>query len=566
MTFSITNNFDFNTLNRIKDIFFSLAIGNQMVNDFGFGPTYNINAAVERKYPLIWVEPSNSALTRSGNVGQSRFQVFLYTYNIYCVDRIIKGDENYDDVLSDCQFILQSMLTELDQHPYYTYLKLNTEGDVQLRPVYEVEDANTNGWVATLTLRIFNTLTPCSIPQIPILNYPGGSTSSASYRLQGPQGVQGPQGFQGAQGNNGIQGPQGNIGPQGFQGIQGFDGLIGATGPQGNNGVAGTTGSIGPQGLNGVAGSTGPQGPAGMGSSFSGITVSLPLVGNGVTSQLSLGYSSDFDLNVSNNLELALSATTLPSLSINRLWTVNKTDGTTFSTVVISGTTIQHFMTNQNITVPTGCKVNYGATATIGALGTNIQAPTSVTGNFVFIPNPPITYPISSYFTSSVLSSGSSFNITEVKPKAGLQANLSTGAVTRASGNDSSSVTDQLSYNDVFYFGYTNTLGSGTITQTQANTLTSSTVAALNNFRYGTQVQTLTPVTDSAGFRVILAYPATYNPLITIVINNATNIIGNFFIVPNMNIQTISGITVSYRAYVAAVDNSFPGVNSLTLT
>jgi hypothetical protein len=183
------------SLNKIKDIFYSVSMGNKMVNEFGFGPTYNLNTAVQRKYPLVWVEPATSAASRSGNTGQGRIQVFNYSFNIYVLDRIMKGEDNYDEILSNCQFILQSLIVSLDQHPYYTDMGINTEGDIRWDPVFEVEDDNVNGWMATITLRVPNRLTPCSTPQIPILSWTSSlGQNSVEYRLIGPQGPTGPQG------------------------------------------------------------------------------------------------------------------------------------------------------------------------------------------------------------------------------------------------------------------------------------------------------------------------------------------------------------------------------------
>ena len=289
-------------------------------------------------------------------------------------------------------------------------------------------------------------------------------------------------------------------------------------------------------------------------------------MGNGVSTQLSLGYSSDFDLDVSNNLELALTFTSLPSLSIVNLWSVRKSDNVTqFPNTTIGGSLISGTSTAASITVPVGSIVYYGGTATIGAVSTGIQAPSNVTGNWVFSPNPPITYPKSSYFSASNIVVTTVYSISETKPKAGLI--VSGSQVIRATGNDSSSTSVSVTFNDLMYYGYINTLGSGTITQATANTISASDIQGLSIYKYGGKAQTLTSVTDSSGFRVVIAYLASYGNLSHIVLNAATDVLGSFYQrATNISISTLSGLTASYIVYVASVDNSYPGSNTLALS
>jgi hypothetical protein len=119
--------------------------------------------------------------------------VHLHTFNVYSLDRIAKGDGNFNELLNDCWFILQTFITQIDQHPYYTDLGMMLDGDINLQPVFEVQDDNVNGWMATITIKTPNKYTPCNTPQIPIL---GWTTSYANgtnqLRLVGPQGSTGP--------------------------------------------------------------------------------------------------------------------------------------------------------------------------------------------------------------------------------------------------------------------------------------------------------------------------------------------------------------------------------------
>lgn len=180
-------------LTKIIDIFYSLAMGNKMVNDYFFGTSYNINSANERRYPLIAIEPTNSTVTSSSNNGGSRMNVYLHTFNVYSLDRIAKGDGNFNELLNDCQFILQTFITQIDQHPYYTDLGMMFDGDINLQPVFEVEDDNVNGWMATITIKTPNKYTPCNTPQIPILSWTTSYANGTNQlRLVGPPGSTGP--------------------------------------------------------------------------------------------------------------------------------------------------------------------------------------------------------------------------------------------------------------------------------------------------------------------------------------------------------------------------------------
>ncbi len=200
------------SINRLKDLFYSLSVGNLMIHDFGFGPTYNIDTTT-KKFPLMWVEPDvNQAI-----VDDRRIQVFTHTFNIYVMDKIKRGDENFDEIISDCSYIIQQIITMLGKHPIYTELNIAIDNDVTWQPVFEVGDVNCNGYMATITLRLPNRFSPCNIPQQPILSYTSSLDSNyIEYRLVGPQGPQGTQGPAGdGSGGSGATGPQGPQGPKG---------------------------------------------------------------------------------------------------------------------------------------------------------------------------------------------------------------------------------------------------------------------------------------------------------------------------------------------------------------
>ena len=382
-----------------------------------------------------------------------------------------------------------------------------------------------------------------------LLDLGPGTYSIGPQGVQGYNGIDGATGSQGVQGYNGIDGatgPQGDIGSQGATGSQGIDG---ATGPQGDMGLQGVTGSQGPQG------------------SFDDIFVSSPLIGSGtVSSPITLNYNTDFTLDNSSKLSLSLDFTSLPALSISQTWNVKKNDSVTFfPTTVISGSSITGTMSNSSITVPTGCKVSFSGIATVAAAGVGQTVPTLMSGNWTWAPNPPISFPATSSLLTSGISSNTTYTVTAVKPKSGLI--VSSNQVARAIGNDTSSLSDSVTFNDVFYWGYTNVLGSGNIVQANVDTLTASSIQNLTSYRYGGKTQTLTPVADSFGNRILIAYLSTYGNISGIVLNGAYAILGAFLkTTSDISITTISGITASYRVYVAVADNSYSGTNTLVIT
>lgn len=269
-------------LSKIISIFRDISVRHKQINDFGYGQKFDIGASRSMLFPYLWVEPTRHTWNQTDN----RFRDVTYTFNVYIMDKINKGDSNWEDTHSDTEYILSTILTEISQHQYYVEMGIIMDGDVDIEPEMEETDDNSNGWKANLSLRIPMRYTPCNIPIQPITGFTVSLNSSITeYRLigsTGPQGPTGPQGVQGSgtTGSNGVtgatgpQGFQGNIGPQGFQGNQGLQGPTGPQGlqgfqgnqgPQGNTGSQGITGSQGPQGFQGVTGSgtQGPQGPTG---------------------------------------------------------------------------------------------------------------------------------------------------------------------------------------------------------------------------------------------------------------------------------------------------------------
>jgi hypothetical protein len=230
------------------------------------------------------------------------------------MDKINMGDDNYDDVISDTHYILDTMISEMDQHKFYRDMNLSLVDNITMEPVLEGTDDNVNGWMAEMAFKIPIRYTPCNTPIEPISGYQVILNNSISeYRLIGATGPQGP---------IGATGPQGLIGPTGATGINGtigIDGATGATGPQG---------PIGPTGSNGSDGLIGPTGSQNLilnikSDSISGTVSLLPytitelttILNNTHTIVITPDTPSDFTYEYCSEI-LFSTSTTVPSITI----------------------------------------------------------------------------------------------------------------------------------------------------------------------------------------------------------------------------------------------------------
>lgn len=151
------------TVNQIIDVFRDIANRHLMINDFGNGPTYNIGAADELKFPYLWVENGDINTVFSVNGMKEK----RLTFNLFLMDKINKGDDNFDEVVSDTEFILSGIIQEFSQLPFYVQNKLSLFTDINLTPVVEATDDNVNGWQATISLKIPIPYTYCEMPILP---------------------------------------------------------------------------------------------------------------------------------------------------------------------------------------------------------------------------------------------------------------------------------------------------------------------------------------------------------------------------------------------------------------
>jgi hypothetical protein len=310
--------------------------------------------------------------------------------------------------------------------------------------------------------------------------------------------------------------------------------------------------------------------PSGGGGST--VDTADPIYGDGsVGDPVNLSYhTGDFTLTTSNisggtqGIMLNLDFTTLPTPVMAGNWTVRKNDNLTLfpATVFQNGTTVQGSMTGTSIRVPVGSYVNLtSGTATIPALGPGQQGPTTVTGNFTFVPNPPVAFPsISNVLSQTNIISNSTFTVNMSKPKSGLE--VSAGRVVRATGNDTASGSIAVTFSNVFYYGYIVVGPPLTpINQVQVDSITASQIEAFTNLRFGDNRSQSFVVNDSApsGTRVVFAYPASFGNVATLIkTGSTTNEITAFTRCSSpINITTVSGAVIPYIFYVANAANAW---------
>jgi len=203
---------------KIVSILRDISILNKQVSSFNYGQMSSFNADNSTTFPTIFVEPGPVNVSSTGN----GYSEEVSEFNIYCLDRINKGDSNYQEIISDMKFILQSLLGEIDGHQYFRELGLALDGDQIMDPYLEQTDENVNGWVWTLGLRQAFRYTPCNTPMNPITGFTVSLNSNiVEYRMMGatgPQGPIGPTGPQGPEGPTVVSSDFGNIAELGSDG------------------------------------------------------------------------------------------------------------------------------------------------------------------------------------------------------------------------------------------------------------------------------------------------------------------------------------------------------------
>ena len=265
-------------------------------------------------------------------------------------------------------------------------------------------------------------------------------------------------------------------------------------------------------------------------------------------------------------IEIDLAATSLVTPVITSRWDIFNIGGTvSFGPTAIDGTTIGTFSTSNILIVPIGCRVSFVGTSTIPAATIGFSTPTTRTGSFTFSGS---TYPVvSATLSTTGLSASTTYTTTITKPRTGLI--VSGLQVIAATGSDTLSVSTQITFSNLFYFGYLN-IGpvSSNISQLTVDGLTASQIQGLGNYKFGGRAQTFIANDGGAGSRLIFAYPSSLGVLTSLTYTGSTvNSLGAFTRATNpVTITTISGASISYHVYVANADNTWGNGTTVTIT
>jgi len=183
-------------------MFNDFQIREKMLNDFGFGTPDQIEASRELLYPFMWVNLLDTQYVENGKCESYHFEILF-------ADKVMSGEDNYLELLSNTQYIYRQFISELALHPYWDDMGLTiVKSRIITTPGYLILDGNLQGFKIDFSIMEPIRIDPTNSPVIPITDYiTVFENQTNEYRLigtQGPQGPSGPQGFQGPAGSGGT--------------------------------------------------------------------------------------------------------------------------------------------------------------------------------------------------------------------------------------------------------------------------------------------------------------------------------------------------------------------------
>lgn len=143
------------TLNQIVLSLNQIANAHYQIKSFGSGNVQDFATSGTTLYPAMWVETLDTASVTGGS--------FQATVTVYLADRLIKGDKNELEVLSDLQQVALDIIAQYMNTSIYGF-KLITD-NITLNPFrasrLDDEDA---GYYFDLTFKQAYTYNSCQIP------------------------------------------------------------------------------------------------------------------------------------------------------------------------------------------------------------------------------------------------------------------------------------------------------------------------------------------------------------------------------------------------------------------
>lgn len=156
------------SLNKLLTVLGNIVGAHEWNPSYGFGPTEDFNASNDVTFPAIWVEPiTNKNFNSIQGVRAQQIGI-----NLYAMDRINKGDNNFQEVMSDMKYLLDTIVAYIADSQYCidNFISLDKQ-DGELTPVMRTTDENCNGYRLKLLIRVADLYTECNSPfnAIPVI-------------------------------------------------------------------------------------------------------------------------------------------------------------------------------------------------------------------------------------------------------------------------------------------------------------------------------------------------------------------------------------------------------------
>lgn len=150
---------DIITYNNIISVFQDISERHYQINTFFVGDSWEEDAGTV-VYPLLAINPTGANM----NKGDNGYATFEITMNVVLSDLVYKGKENENEIISDTLQIIQDIIVEFNQHPYYTNSRFDISNDLSFTPFTERNDDEVSGWQVEMVLRTPNIREFCGIP------------------------------------------------------------------------------------------------------------------------------------------------------------------------------------------------------------------------------------------------------------------------------------------------------------------------------------------------------------------------------------------------------------------
>jgi len=146
------------TLNVLNEIFQNIADRHAMINDYGFGDSWELGALTIEYYPLFWVTVLPSQMTSN---------TIVYNFRFIVGDLVHKDESNELEVQSDTIQILWDILNMMrqDYGQYEFDISPNfSQYNITATPFTEAWDDEISGWYTDIQIVVPRTLGSCDIP------------------------------------------------------------------------------------------------------------------------------------------------------------------------------------------------------------------------------------------------------------------------------------------------------------------------------------------------------------------------------------------------------------------